>query len=323
MFWTPVIETIISLIFTFLILSVICSAIYEWISERRNLRGQLLSRFLHSALKDNTGRLPNIAHMVLHHPLVRSATMSPKREVERIDPEIFADALVEVSDQCIEFMLEDDSDQSGNSGSLPEGVFKSLNFSHGELGKKLDDRIRKEKAIGWYNSMVSMARYHYKRKTRKYLFLTGLLFAIIFNVDSLHLVDRYWSDASLRSVIVAHAEKYLEENQDNLSYQLKWEELAKEIGIPNTQRKVEADSTKSNNSETVEVSTSPVNYLSSMPIGWNWRDLFKCQCFGYKLLNLLMMMIGWIITASAITFGAPFWYDVLQKVFKLKDLKSS
>lgn len=46
----------------------------------------------------------------------------------------------------------------------------------------------------------------------------------------------------------------------------------------------------------------------------------KCE-FKYKLVGKpfgLSVLLGWIITGIAISMGAPFWFDLLNKLMKLK-----
>lgn len=322
MFWTPVIETIISLIFTFLILSVICSAIYEWISERRNLRGQLLAEFLIKAFNDPTERLPNFGQLVLRHPMIRSGAINEKRQLDKIDPEIFANVFTEVSDQCILNFIENTEEENLAFSSVPEGVFKSLNYQNGASLAILNDENRKEKIINWYQSLISMIRYQYKQKTRKYLFMIGLVFAIAFNVDTIHLIDRYWTDSALRDAMVSAAENYMSKDPEEQPSTISMNELIKELPVLNTQRFQSSE--KGDNAEAKTLDQKDIiDYLRMMPVGWDSFRPFEGQKWGTTLLNLLLMFVGWVITAMAVTFGAPFWYDVLRQLFNIRTLKSN
>jgi hypothetical protein len=52
----------------------------------------------------------------------------------------------------------------------------------------------------------------------------------------------------------------------------------------------------------------------SLPIGWSQYK------FGGKVdwADVLEVVVGWLITALAVLFGAPFWFDLLQQVIRLK-----
>jgi hypothetical protein len=62
----------------------------------------------------------------------------------------------------------------------------------------------------------------------------------------------------------------------------------------------------------------------NLPIGWTQDDklaydnIFSAwpwdKDFGWWVTTIL----GWLITAGATLFGAPFWYDTLQQFVRLK-----
>lgn len=51
--------------------------------------------------------------------------------------------------------------------------------------------------------------------------------------------------------------------------------------------------------------------LQTLPIGW---------ANGFKLCDLLVpsSIVGWLVTASASLFGAPFWFDALKTLVRLR-----
>ncbi|HSD40064.1 MAG TPA: hypothetical protein VLC92_21370 [Rhodocyclaceae bacterium] len=52
------------------------------------------------------------------------------------------------------------------------------------------------------------------------------------------------------------------------------------------------------------------NDLKVLPVGWEAPPAFD--------LTLIRRIFGWLITASSALFGAPFWFDALQKVVNLR-----
>ena len=50
-------------------------------------------------------------------------------------------------------------------------------------------------------------------------------------------------------------------------------------------------------------------------IGLEWENYE----YGPSLiLSLLKSLLGWLITALALSLGAPFWFDLLNKLMKLR-----
>ena len=74
--------------------------------------------------------------------------------------------------------------------------------------------------------------------------------------------------------------------------------------------------------------------LRSLPIGWNCsgnspsgtspaehepRSLGSWECAKKNLTTLTpMQVLGWMFTATALTLGAPFWFDLLQKFVNVR-----
>jgi hypothetical protein len=52
-----------------------------------------------------------------------------------------------------------------------------------------------------------------------------------------------------------------------------------------------------------------------LPIGWHREDLKDFTGGG---LPLLALIAGWLIVAVATLFGAPFWFDALQRIIRIK-----
>lgn len=55
--------------------------------------------------------------------------------------------------------------------------------------------------------------------------------------------------------------------------------------------------------------------LYTLPVGWSgyvfsWSSLLTW--------NFWLMVFGWVITASSVLFGAPFWFDLLQQLVQLR-----
>lgn len=56
--------------------------------------------------------------------------------------------------------------------------------------------------------------------------------------------------------------------------------------------------------------------LSTLGLPFGWNDKARTDFLGG--LNWLFVICGWLITAIATLFGAPFWFDSLQKFVQLR-----
>jgi hypothetical protein len=56
-----------------------------------------------------------------------------------------------------------------------------------------------------------------------------------------------------------------------------------------------------------------------VPVGWRIEDFKDFSNGGLPwVLSGLDLIVGWLITAVATLFGAPFWFDALQQTIRLK-----
>ena len=59
----------------------------------------------------------------------------------------------------------------------------------------------------------------------------------------------------------------------------------------------------------------------NFPMGWEQhplRDLDYSAGWGVAFPILLNSLFGWLLTAVAVTFGAPFWFDILNKIMVIR-----
>ncbi len=121
----------------------------------------------------------------------------------------------------------------------------------------------------------------YKRKTQLMILVISAVIAVGINVDSLKIANSLYHDSALRAGLVAAAEQ-----------------MAKEP-LPASGAAT----------ATIEEINSKLTSLN-LPIGWETLPSF--QNIG------LNTFIGWLITALAISLGAPFWFDLLGKLVNLR-----
>jgi hypothetical protein len=64
---------------------------------------------------------------------------------------------------------------------------------------------------------------------------------------------------------------------------------------------------------------------TGIPMGWggsiptrHFSEPGKDRSYGMLALEFVVMLVGWLVTAVAVTLGAPFWFDTLSKLVKLR-----
>lgn len=143
----------------------------------------------------------------------------------------------------------------------------------------------------------------YKRNAKGISLLFGLFAASLFNIDTLYIVDQLYKNPVLRDSLDAAATKVVEQNQPCFDAARK---LTKPEEITAAEQKC-AEERKSN-IDTFKASAD----FPPLPVGWKDGKIAKSQ-------SLPTAVLGWLISAIAISMGAPFWFDLLSKVMNVRN----
>jgi hypothetical protein len=130
---------------------------------------------------------------------------------------------------------------------------------------------------------------------QKIIVLVGLIIAVVFNADTIAIYERLESDPESLQQVVELAENYLSKTE--------------------TEQVMRTTPTFDQQLDQVrELINNEIEQAKS-PLGLGWEDVsflsFTPTQWGIKIL-------GWIVTALAISLGAPFWFDLLRKLVNIR-----
>lgn len=170
------------------------------------------------------------------------------------------------------------------------------------------DKFR-DNVAQWFDNAMDRLSGAYKRYVQIVTIFVGVFVVLLFNADSLNVAKRLWSDHALGEVISQTA--------GNVT-------LAKDPLDPKTIRdsQPQCESASADNDLSNDIATMcALNAdLRPLPIGWaklrwpQWSDITYWLTKGTPVQNIF----GWLITALALTQGAPFWFDLLQKIMNFR-----
>lgn len=147
------------------------------------------------------------------------------------------------------------------------------------------DAERLQRSIeDWYNSAMDRVSGWYKRRSQYFVFFIGLAIAIISNADCINYAKRLSSDASLRQGIVAYAEATAKDGSST---------------GPDTSAVTK-----------IQKEMQSLNGIN-LPIGWDGVT------WGWDAASIVRPL-GWLLTALAVSLGAPFWFDMLNKIMVVR-----
>ncbi len=170
-----------------------------------------------------------------------------------------------------------------------DGILTLIDAAGNDINKA------RQNVENWYNTSMDRVAGWYKRRLQKILILLGFLLALAMNADTIAIFKSLSTDPALQSSLVDAAQK--------------------QIAAP--------DTTQMTDKERVENNIAKLSELR-LPIGWDWdtKDgrfhMPNYYLATFNKSNWYLKIIGWLITALAISLGAPFWFDMLNKIMVIR-----
>ena len=187
------------------------------------------------------------------------------------------------------------------NNDLPDYVPNNLMTSLGMIAQrsriKIDDLTEeinqfKNEIETWFDRSMDRASGVYKRNAKATAILIGISVAILTNTDTFHLVKRLSRDSVIRSTIAQSASQetdYITNSETRRKIENLLGNASVPIGWQNINQQFELLDTKDPNRVYIRI----------------WQ--------GFKLI------CGWILSGLAIAMGAPFWFDILNKVINVRN----
>jgi hypothetical protein len=302
MFGSMVLDVAIGLALVYSFLSVIASAVSEAISGMLGLRAKTLETAVQRLLGN-----PEMAKSVYANPLIKGLAKSDKSTPSYIPAEVFAMALIqELGKDMARMQAQQGAPAPGvaafSAGQGQQGwqvidMLRAAVYNRGVssglqmlLGdSKVTDLKSAKKAIeGWFDMGMERSSGWYKRKTHIAIVLVSFVVTLALNVDSFRIARAISQNATLRETIVAS-----------------YANSVKTVSSPEAMQQPSAVRVVQIQQELAKM---------SLPIGWEiWPDK------GYSIKDGILISIpGWLVTAMAASLGAPFWFDILNKLVNLR-----
>lgn len=364
MFNSVVLDIVIGLVFIYLLYSLLATTIQEIIASNFGFRAKILERAIFRMLEDenkfnskfksvlylfkkmgNGGAKSSTTYEFYHHPLMKFLGENDLRgKPAYISKETFSKVIIDLlrGDQVkpgddivplIQKALDEKTTNWGNAKINDETVSYLKSIWADADG----DLLKFNKLLeNWFDETMDRASGWYKKHTQIILFFVGLTIAIVFNVDTIKIVDKLEKDPKLREQLVQQADAFEKAHPDLDKKVLLQASENKKFLDQYTKDKLKPDDSLMNRQ--LKDSVDLANYLilkarrdtlfnqaASLvkndingvhhALGLEWDD-YKCTT--NLFVCILKSMFGWIITALALSLGAPFWFDLLNKLMKLR-----
>lgn len=288
-------DVAIGLLFVYLILSIVVSTINEAIASRLKWRSKDLFKGVRKLLADDAQYERFRNHWRIQ------ALYDGKRPPSYIPPRAFALALldtiapqpgVEKSEDVIAYArgVVDNIDNDAVRGLLTDALSEARGNAdrfRASIERSFDDVMAR--VSGWY-----------KRRVQVVMFVIGIAVTGLANADTFAIGDRLWRDEAVRAAVVTQATQ----QEDAIT--------CPESDEPDAQAP-DAE-TESDTPDPLKEAARCVDDLEELgiPLGWT-ADTTPDDTWGW-----VGKVLGLLLTAIALSFGAPFWFDLLGRIARLR-----
>lgn len=186
---------------------------------------------------------------------------------------------------------------------------------------------------GWYEDAMEKVSGWYKRQTQSVLLIIGLVIAIVFNVNIITISRGLSTDKDARNKLVDMAIKSADKYKDDPRVKEIEAEINRNPGNKDSLRKqydnlalvrTEFDKHQKDAENLLKGDITNANNL--LAIGWgNYGEKEGVQVdFWHKACYILCnfwkgeSLLAYFLFGFGICLGAPFWFDMLQKVIRIR-----
>lgn len=314
LFGSTVLEVAIGMIFIYLLLSLLSSAISEYIEALMNNRGKNLRRGIELLLNDQEHKgegHQDLADALYKHGLIRGLYrgLEANKLPSYIPSRTFALALWH--------MVSKDQAGGGGAATLPQIRSAIDALPNRELREALDALIddaqgnfdQAIKNVGdWYEAGMDRVSGWYKRRVQMILLTTGFLLAAALNADSINIGKALFQDNDLRTAIVRQVENF--------------NPPASPTPVPSPQtgeeRQAGLDAAQDAAKQRIQDIRAELS-ATGLPLGWGKADdPYELRRPPNDKIGWLLKILGLLITGFAVSQGAPFWFDLLNKFMVIR-----
>jgi hypothetical protein len=310
MFSSTIFDVVFGLVSVFLAVSLFTSAVTEGLSTLVRLRARTLLSGVKQLLNDQ--QFEGLALSLYNHALVNPLSAgntdpgkTPSIKPSYIEPDQFALAFVDILKQAGDTAAKAEAAAAAggtappaDGAATPADEVASLKLSIETAIKKIgNQQIRatltalyrkagkdvdafRDEIAAWFDAAMDRLSGVYSRYVKAISFVVALVLAGLLNADAIHVADTLWERPALA------------------------ERLAK-LDLPivdKTHPETEA--------------TQLLKQIEGVAPLLEWNGFGNDE--RRHGLGIAFMILGWVVVAGAALFGAPFWFDVLQRFVQLR-----
>jgi len=288
---STILDVVIGLVFVYLLLAIICTTINEWVASVFALRSTNLAKAIKQLLDQQPGSkdpTESFLKQFYSHPLVSSMMTPGNGYPSYLPSRTFATAVMDIATVSkqgpITFADLDQGIKALPDGDVKKALLALIQNANNDL-KTAQKNIEQ-----WFDDTMERATGWYKRRTQLVTILIAVLLTAVTNADTVKITRTLWKSPTLRATLVEKAKNRAqsESPQSAVEYQNKNKPLE----------------------PTAKATKDELASLETV-LGWSGEKVRDWN-------NWPQRLIGWILTIVAVSLGAPFWFDTLQKLMNIR-----
>ena len=287
----PPLDLAVGLAFIFLLLSLLASTIQEFIAALFGLRARTLEQGLRNMLAGEE----DVLAAFYKHPLIDALYRGEVKKEDLgkgglrrtkgpsyVSPRSFAAFMLDAVAPA-EGKLNVFKTAAGETKELPAAIKERLQPLLDAAGDDL--KAYRKSLEAWYDDSMARVSGWYKRKTQVIILVIGAVLVLALNANTLTIADRLWSDQTIRAALVQQADQAASQP--------------------------EGDDAR----ERLANAADDVASVAKLGVPMGWSGDAKPDWGGTAWVTTVG---GWLLTILAISLGAPFWFDTLGRLSRLR-----
>jgi hypothetical protein len=314
MFGLQTIDIGLGLVFVYFVLSVICSGANEMLAGLLRWRASSLFEGIGNLLKDQG--IPNLEKDFYDHPLIKSLYKKQEKP-SYIPPRTFALALIDLiaparagtSNRVSD--LRAVVDKMDSTSPIRRTMLILLEEAENDI-HELQRCIET-----WFNDAMDRISGWYKRRVQLFVLVIAVFLVGLSNADTLLIVKTLSYDPTLRQELSKKAGDLVRQSSGQPSTapapSPKGPEAKLDVKGPSSQNQGPEGGGVKPPSYTLKEAMKELQGVQTagIPLGWTSKPK------GGEWVNKL---IGLLLTIFAVSLGAPFWFDVLNKIVSIRSV---
>lgn len=307
MFGLETLDVLIGLVTVYLVFGLACTAAVEAIAAWLKVRSGNFDAAINELFHGDLNQSQSFVKAFYEHPLVQTLSKGKDGRPSFIPPEtvgLVVEAIVTANGTTASLVKAVEALPGTSKSNHIKGLLEIF------VNRANEDAAVFRRAVEThFNAVMDRMSGWVKRRQQTVALIISAVFVIGANVDTISLATSLASNPESLATMVKTADELLENARANED-RVKADAEAREETI--TQATIQY-----NNALVAYETATSVTKSAALQFGWKgwWTEKSTWS-------DILMKVVGLLVSIFAVSLGAPFWFDVLQRFMQIRSIGS-